>query len=87
MTDASSGVRARPRAPCGKTFPASSRGAPEVVALERVTYSFKHGELVSLLGPSGCGKTTLLRILAGMSAASSGRVEVRGRCCWSRIRR
>ncbi|MBX9847333.1 MAG: ABC transporter ATP-binding protein [Xanthobacteraceae bacterium] len=63
----------------GKTFPGSSRGAPEVVALERVTYSFKQGELVSLLGPSGCGKTTLLRILAGMTAASSGRVEVRGR--------
>ena len=63
----------------GKTFPAPSRGAPEVVALERVTYSFRQGELVSLLGPSGCGKTTLLRIVAGMTTASSGRVEVRGR--------
>ena len=63
----------------GKTFPGSSRGAPEVVALERVSYSFKQGELVSLLGPSGCGKTTLLRIVAGMTQASNGRVEVRGR--------
>jgi NitT/TauT family transport system ATP-binding protein len=63
----------------GKTFAAAARGAPEVVALERVTYSFKQGELVSLLGPSGCGKTTLLRIVAGMTPASSGRVEVRGR--------
>jgi NitT/TauT family transport system ATP-binding protein len=63
----------------GKTFPASSRGAAEVVALERVSYSFRQGELVSLLGPSGCGKTTLLRIVAGMTRASSGRVEVRGR--------
>ncbi len=63
----------------GKTFPASSRGAADVVALERVTYSFRQGELVSLLGPSGCGKTTLLRIVAGMTKASSGRVEVRGR--------
>jgi len=62
----------------GKTFPASSRGAPDVVALDRVTYSFRQGELVSLLGPSGCGKTTLLRIVAGMTRASSGRVEVRG---------
>ena len=62
----------------GKTFPTSSRGASDVVALERVTYSFRQGELVSLLGPSGCGKTTLLRIVAGMTRASSGRVEVRG---------
>jgi NitT/TauT family transport system ATP-binding protein len=63
----------------GKRFPAASRGAPEVVALEEVSYSLKQGELVSLLGPSGCGKTTLLRIIAGMTRASSGRVEFRGR--------
>src|SRR5207237_10594014 len=35
--------------------------------------------LVALLGPSGCGKTTLLRIVAGMTRASHGRVEIRGR--------
>jgi NitT/TauT family transport system ATP-binding protein len=63
----------------GKTFVAASRGATEVVALERVSYSFRQGELVSLLGPSGCGKTTLLRIIAGMTRASQGRVEIRGR--------
>jgi NitT/TauT family transport system ATP-binding protein len=49
------------------------------VALEEVSYSLRQGELVSLLGPSGCGKTTLLRIMAGMTRASSGRVEFRGR--------
>ena len=63
----------------GKTFPAASRGASEVVALEAVDYSLHQGELVSLLGPSGCGKTTLLRIVAGMTQASLGRVEIRGR--------
>jgi NitT/TauT family transport system ATP-binding protein len=62
-----------------KRFAGTSRGAPEVVALEEVSYSLKQGELVSLLGPSGCGKTTLLRIMAGMTRASSGRVELRGR--------
>ena len=78
-------VRTGPPAPSAfstrrqDAFPAPSRGAPDIVALERVSYSFKQGELVSLLGPSGCGKTTLLRIVAGMTAASSGRVEVRGR--------
>jgi NitT/TauT family transport system ATP-binding protein len=62
-----------------KTFPASSRGASDVVALQEVSYNLKQGELVSLLGPSGCGKTTFLRIIAGMTRASSGRVEIRGR--------
>jgi NitT/TauT family transport system ATP-binding protein len=63
----------------GKRFAGPSRGAPDIVALEDVSYSLQQGELVSLLGPSGCGKTTLLRIIAGMTRASSGRVEMRGR--------
>src|SRR5215210_8484905 len=62
-----------------KSFPAASRSAPPIVALESVTYSIRQGELVSLLGPSGCGKTTLLRIIAGLTQASAGCVEIRGR--------
>jgi NitT/TauT family transport system ATP-binding protein len=63
----------------GKSFAGPSRGAADIVALEDVSYSFQQGELVSLLGPSGCGKTTLLRIVAGMTRATHGRVEIRGR--------
>jgi NitT/TauT family transport system ATP-binding protein len=62
-----------------KNFSGSMRGADAVIALEEVSYSLKQGELVSLLGPSGCGKTTLLRIIAGMTRPSSGRVVFRGR--------
>jgi len=36
------------------------------------------GELIGLLGPSGCGKTTLLRVIAGLSAAAKGRLLVGG---------
>jgi NitT/TauT family transport system ATP-binding protein len=63
----------------GKSFAGPGRGTPDIVALQDVSYSFKQGELVALLGPSGCGKTTLLRIVAGMTRASHGRVEIRGR--------
>jgi putative spermidine/putrescine transport system ATP-binding protein len=52
-------------------------GTTEV--LRDVSLDVARGELVCLLGPSGCGKTTLLRIVAGLVAADSGRVSIRGR--------
>jgi NitT/TauT family transport system ATP-binding protein len=54
-------------------------GPPPVVALDQVSCTLRQGELISLLGPSGCGKTTLLRIIAGLTRPSGGRVTVRGR--------
>jgi len=44
------------------------------VALEGISLGFPTGELIGLLGPSGCGKTTLLRIIAGLERADTGRV-------------
>jgi putative spermidine/putrescine transport system ATP-binding protein len=49
------------------------------IAVEHVTLEIRAGELVALLGPSGCGKTTLLRIIAGFIAQSSGKVIVGGK--------
>lgn len=47
-------------------------------ALDNISLNLPRGELVALLGPSGCGKTTLLRIIAGLENADSGRILLDG---------
>jgi len=47
-----------------------------VMALGPLDLDVRRGEFVSLLGPSGCGKSTALRLIAGLSAPSSGHVQV-----------
>ena len=34
------------------------------------------GELMVVVGPSGCGKTTVLRMIAGLEAVSSGTIRI-----------
>jgi putrescine transport system ATP-binding protein len=47
-------------------------------AVENVSLSIFKGEIFALVGASGCGKTTLLRMLAGFAAPSSGRISIDG---------
>ncbi len=49
-----------------------------VTALSRVDLTIERGEFVSFIGPSGCGKTTLMRVIADLERATSGRIEVNG---------
>ena len=48
----------------------------QVEALADVTFTLEPGRLLTLLGPSGCGKTTILNILAGFLAPTSGEVRL-----------
>ena len=58
-----------------KTFVTADAKIP---ALELLNFRVEAGEFVSVLGPSGCGKTTLMRIVAGLTAPTSGAVAVDG---------
>jgi len=48
-------------------------------ALAGVSFSVSRQEFVCFVGPSGCGKTTLLRLLAGLVAPTSGEVVFEGK--------
>ena len=52
--------------------------AGDVVALRDMNLTVNDGDFLSLLGPSGCGKSTALRLIAGLSAPTRGRIEWQG---------
>ncbi|MBM4432264.1 MAG: ATP-binding cassette domain-containing protein, partial [Chloroflexi bacterium] len=54
-----------------------SAGAP-VAALRDINLEVAKGEFACVVGPTGCGKTTLLRVVAGLLAPTSGSVLVSG---------
>jgi drug efflux transport system ATP-binding protein len=49
-----------------------------VTALDGITASAPWGAVTGLIGPDGAGKTTLMRLIAGLLRADSGRIEVMG---------
>ncbi|MGH1492887.1 MAG: ABC transporter ATP-binding protein [Acidimicrobiales bacterium] len=49
------------------------------LAVNEANLVIEDGEFLVLLGPSGCGKTTLLRTVAGLGMADSGRIAIDGR--------
>ena len=60
------------------------------VALDGITFSVGHGEVVGFLGPNGAGKSTTMRILTTFLAATSGSVYIGGDCVFeqpNRVRR
>jgi NitT/TauT family transport system ATP-binding protein len=55
---------------------------------DSLSFEVGAGEFVCLLGPSGCGKSTALRLIGGLIAHGSGRIEVMGRApaeSWTRL--
>lgn len=48
------------------------------VAVDRITFNVKKGEIFGFLGANGAGKTTAMRMLCGLSLPSSGQATVAG---------
>ena len=49
-----------------------------LVALNKISFDVKKGEVVGLMGPNGAGKTTLLNVIAGEYAPEEGTVVFKG---------
>ncbi len=52
--------------------------AGQVNILRGIDFKVAPGEAVGVVGPSGGGKSTMMMVIAGLEAASSGRVETAG---------
>jgi ABC-2 type transport system ATP-binding protein len=54
-----------------------SNGAqPQVVALDRVSFTVREGEVFGVLGPNGSGKSTLIRLIATLMLPDDGYIQV-----------
>lgn len=49
------------------------------VAVDRVGFTARKGEVLGFLGPNGAGKTTTMRMVCGLTAPDAGRVLIDGR--------
>ncbi|WP_328232199.1 ABC transporter ATP-binding protein [Schinkia azotoformans] len=57
----------------------------EPVIVEKLNFTVKEGEFVSIIGPSGSGKTTLFRLITGLENPTSGNVIIDGSASSQRL--
>ena len=60
-----------------KSFP-NAMGSGKTTVFENVWFDVAEGEFFCVIGHSGCGKSTILNILAGLDAPSSGTIIANG---------
>lgn len=57
-----------------KVYPAENK-----TAVDGVSLTIRHGERLGIVGRNGAGKSTLLHMIAGLSALTSGSIEIEGK--------
>jgi len=50
----------------------------DLIAVNRISFKVRHGEIFAFLGPNGAGKTTTIKMLTTLLRPSGGRVLVNG---------
>src|SRR5450755_2815999 len=50
----------------------------KILAVDKVSFEVRPGELFGLIGPDGAGKTTIFRILATVLLADTGKASLAG---------
>ena len=58
---------------------AEEKEAHTIWALKGVSFDVEHGEVVGIIGRNGSGKSTLLKIMARITAPTTGELRIRGR--------
>ena len=48
-------------------------------ALRDVSFTVEHGEAIGIIGHNGAGKSTILKLLAGITAPTTGEIAINGR--------
>src|SRR5947208_267141 len=61
-----------------RRYPARSRRAEPVTALDGLDLALAEREVLAVVGPSGCGKSTLLELIAGLQDPDAGSVAAGG---------
>ena len=54
----------------------ATRRFGDLVAVDKLSFGVRPGEIFGLLGPNGAGKTTMVNLLTGMLRRDDGEIQV-----------
>ncbi len=57
----------------------NNKGVKKHIALKDISFEIKKGESVGIIGRNGAGKSTILKMITGVTFATSGEIMVKGK--------